>query len=74
MPRVKEADKHAPVADRIVLCDGKELLGQIVGPGPNGEVTILARREWVRANLKDRMKDLEAAEAEDAGRRMPEPR
>src|SRR3954462_10714954 len=39
------------VADRIVLRDGKELLGQVLESSPNAGLTILARRERVRTTL-----------------------
>jgi hypothetical protein len=41
------------VADRIVLRDGKELLGQIDESSNDGILTILARREMVRKTLPD---------------------
>ncbi len=68
--RTKTADRNAPSADRIVLRDGKELLGQVVGPTAKGGLTVLARRDWVRSNLPDRMKPWETAEvAESAAAR-----
>lgn len=60
--RTKTADRDAPAADRIVLRDGKELLGQVVGPTSKGDTVVLARREWLRAHLPDRMKKWEDAE------------
>jgi hypothetical protein len=60
-PRVKTpakaTDRDAPSADKIVLSDGKELLGQVVDGG-----LIVTRREWVRTNLPDRLAKWEEAE------------
>jgi hypothetical protein len=57
--RARSADRNAPAADKIVLRDGKELLGQVVDVKGG---LIVARREWVRSNLPDRLAKWEEAE------------
>jgi hypothetical protein len=60
--RPKGGTEEKSVADRIVLRDGKELLGQVDGLSADGALTILARREMVRTTLPDWAKKWEAAE------------
>lgn len=60
--RARTADRDAPAADRIVLRDGKELLGQVVEPTAKGGLVVVARRDWLRAHLPDRMGKWEEAE------------
>ena len=68
--RAKAEDRDAPAADRIVLRDGKELLGQVVAPTAKGGTVVVARREWLRAHLPDRMGTWEGSErAETAAAR-----
>src|SRR5262249_21340873 len=45
--RPKGGTEEKSVADRIVLRDGKELLGQVDDSSTNAALTILARRELV---------------------------
>ena len=52
-PRPKGETEAKTVADRIVLRDGKELLGQVDESSNDGMLTILARREMVRKTLPD---------------------
>ena len=63
--RAKTADRDAPASDKIVLKDGKELLGQIVD-GSSGSI-VVARREWLKTNLSDRMAKWEEAERTQTG-------
>jgi hypothetical protein len=58
--RAKTADRDAPASDKIILKDGKELLGQIVDGSSNS--IVVARREWLKTNLSDRMPKWEEAE------------
>ncbi len=60
--RAMSADRDAPAADRIVLRDGKELLGQIAEPSTQIGIVIVARREWLRVHLPDRMEKWDEAE------------
>ena len=60
--RPKGGTEETSVADRIVLRDGKELLGQVDDSSTNVALTILARREWVRTTFPDRSKTWEDAE------------
>lgn len=62
--KAKSTDREVPAADRIVLRDGSELLGQVWDSTPSGGVIILARREWLRAHLPDRTRTWEEAERE----------
>ena len=50
-PRPKGETEAKTVADRIVLRDGKELLGQVDESSSDGMLMILARREMVRKTL-----------------------
>jgi hypothetical protein len=50
------------VADRVVLRDKKELLGQVDDSIPGTALTFIARRELVRATLPDRAQGWEDAE------------
>ena len=50
-PRPKADTEAKTVADRIVLRDGKELLGQVEESSNGGMLMILARREMVRKAL-----------------------
>src|SRR5262245_56463821 len=56
--RPRTVGRDAPASDRIVLRDGKELLGQVEVGGQ----MVVARRDWLRANLPDRMAGWEEAE------------
>jgi hypothetical protein len=60
--RPKGGAEEKSAADRIVLRDGKELLGQADESVPNAALTILARRELVRTTLPDWAKRWEDAE------------
>jgi hypothetical protein len=61
-PRPKEETDAKTVADRIVLRDGKNLLGQLVDSSNDGLITILARRDLVRKTLPNWARAWEAAE------------
>lgn len=63
--RSRTVDRDAPVSDKIVLRDGKELLGQVVD-GSSGSV-VVARREWLKAHVSDRMAKWEEAERAQTG-------
>ncbi|MFO0953265.1 MAG: hypothetical protein U0835_19335 [Isosphaeraceae bacterium] len=61
LPSQTPADSPTPpapegVADQIVLRDGSYLLGQVERVGRQGELGILARRDWVARNLPERLK------------------
>jgi hypothetical protein len=59
-PQASTVEKFA--ADRVVLRDGKELLGQVDDASADVALTILARREMVRTTLPDRARKWEEAE------------
>jgi hypothetical protein len=60
-PKAKTtADRNAPAADKIVLRDGKDLLGQVVDA--KSGLIVVARREWVHTNLPERLAKWEDAE------------
>jgi hypothetical protein len=61
-PRPKEDSGTKSVADRIVLRDGKALLGQVVESSDNGSLTILVRRALVRKTLPEWSEAWESAE------------
>jgi hypothetical protein len=63
-PRPQEDTAAKTVADRIVLRDGKDLLGQLVESSNDGLLTFVARRDWVRQTLPDWAGAWEAAEKE----------
>ena len=59
-PKVRIAEKT--VADRIVLRDGKELLGQLDASSSDATLAVVARCELVRSALPDWIGKWEAAE------------
>ena len=61
-PRPKEDTAAKTVADRVVLRDGKSLLGQLVESSTDGLLTIVARRDLVRKTLPNWAGAWEAAE------------
>jgi hypothetical protein len=61
-PRPKGETEAKTVADRILLRDGKELLGQVDESSSDGMLTILARRETVRKTLPNWAPKWEEAE------------
>jgi hypothetical protein len=63
-PRPKEDPAAKTVADRIVLRDGKNLLGQLVESSNEGILTVVARRDLVRKTLPNWAGTWEAAEKE----------
>ncbi|WP_406695593.1 hypothetical protein V5E97_31750 [Singulisphaera sp. Ch08] len=60
--RPRASAGETTVSDSITLRDGTELLGQVIEPSPKGTLIVLARRDWVRANLPDRIEGWEADE------------
>jgi hypothetical protein len=62
--RPKGESETKTVADRIVLRDGKELLGQVDAASNDVSLTIVARREMVRKTLPKWAATWEAAEKE----------
>jgi hypothetical protein len=63
-PRPKEDTAAKTVADRVVLRDGKNLLGQVVESSNDGLLTVVARRDLVRKTLPNWAGKWEAAEKE----------
>ena len=63
-PRPKEEGAAKTVADRFVLRDGKNLLGQLVESSNDGFLTVVARRDLVRKTLPNWAVAWEAAEKE----------
>jgi hypothetical protein len=63
-PRPKEDTAAKTVADRVVLRDGKNLLGQLVESSSDGSLTVVARRDLVRKTLPNWAGPWEAAEKE----------
>jgi hypothetical protein len=61
-PRPKGETEAKTVADRILLRDSKELLGQVDESSSDGMLTILARRETVRKTLPNWAPKWEEAE------------
>ncbi len=61
-PRPKEDTAAKTVADRVVLRDGKSLLGQLVESSNDGLLTLVARRDLVRRTLPNWAGAWEAAE------------
>ncbi|HZW29489.1 MAG TPA: hypothetical protein VFF52_02215 [Isosphaeraceae bacterium] len=59
--RPKGGTEEKAAADRIVLRDGKELLGQVDDSSPQAALMVLVRREWVRKALPERAKTWEDA-------------
>ena len=59
--RAKTSPADTTAADRIKFKGGDELLGQVEDSSPAGSLLVLARREWVRANLPGRAREWEAA-------------
>ncbi len=57
-------------ADRVVLKDGRVLLGQVVDFSRRGVITVVARRAWVEENLPEWSKLWIAAEAPEARRAL----
>jgi hypothetical protein len=60
--RPKVGIEEKSVADRIVLRDGKELLGQIDVPSTDAALAVVARRELVRSAVPDWIGKWEDAE------------
>jgi hypothetical protein len=63
-PRPKEDTAAKTVADRIVLRDGKNLLGQLVESSNDGFLTVVVRRDLVKKTLPNWAGPWEAAEKE----------
>ena len=61
-PRPKEDTDATTVADRIVLRDGKNLLGQVAEFSNDGLLTVLARRAMVRETLPNWAERWESSE------------
>jgi hypothetical protein len=62
--RPKAETESKPVADRVVLRDGKQLLGQVDASSNDATLTIIARREMVRETLPKWAASWEAAETD----------
>ncbi len=45
----------ASAADRIILRDGRVILGQVLDPTTRGETRFVVRRAWAEENLPDRL-------------------
>lgn len=58
-----QAAHSESAAERVLLSDGGVVLGQVVEPSPRGLVRVVARREWVAAQLPDRLVSWEIAES-----------
>jgi hypothetical protein len=76
-PRPKADTEAKTVADRIVLRDGKELLGQVEESSNDGTLIVLARREMVRkavpnwaAKWEDAEKDANATAVQQRRERL----
>jgi hypothetical protein len=58
----------------VSLRDGKVILGQVLEIPPRGRIPVVVRRDWAKANLPEKLRAWEAAEAQGGKRAVDDRR